>query len=72
MSYQGIVKNGQIVLPPDAVLPEGTAVLVEVAGGQEAPIADFAKELLKLSRPRGWPADMALNHDHYLHGLPKR
>jgi len=21
---------------------------------------------------RGLPADMALNHDHYLHGLPKR
>jgi len=72
MSYQGIVKNGQITLPPGAVLPEGASVVVELCAEKEAPLAGFAAELLKLARPRDWPADMALNHDHYLHGMPKR
>lgn len=70
MSYQGIVKNGQIVLPPDADLPEGARVQVDVQ--PEPPMADFAVELLKLAKARDWPTDMSLNHDHYLHGLPKR
>lgn len=70
MSYKGKVENGQIKLPPDAVLPEGAAVSVDVM--VEAPIADFAAELLKLSRDRDWPTDMSLNHDHYIHGTPKK
>ncbi len=72
MSYKGTIENGQIKLPPDAVLPEGARVVVEVEYREEAPIAPFAQELLKLSRPRDWPADMALNHDHYLYGTPKK
>jgi hypothetical protein len=71
MSYQGIIKNGQIMLTPDATLPEGAAVTVDVQPGQP-PIADFAKELLKLSKIRDWPTDMSRNHDHYIHGLPRR
>lgn len=70
MSYKGTIQNGQIKLPPDAVLPEGASVVVDVKTG--APIADFAMELLKLAKERDWPTDMSLNHDHYLHGLPKR
>ena len=73
MSYKGIVKNGQIVLPPEAELPEGAKVVVDVVDVEaEAPIADFAVELLKLAKVRDWPTDMSLNHDHYIHGLPKR
>lgn len=63
MSYKGIVQNGQITLPPEAVLPEGASVVVDVE--QQAPLAGFAAELLKLARPRDWPADMALNHDNH-------
>ena len=70
MSYKGIVKNGQITLPSEATLPEGAEVTVDVL--ESKPIASFAAELLKLSRPRDWPTDMALNHDHYLHGTPKK
>jgi hypothetical protein len=70
MSFTGIVKNGQISLPPNAVLPEGATVVVEVR--EEAPLAEFAAELLKLAKDRAWPEDMALNHDHYLYGSPKR
>lgn len=70
MSYQGKVENGQIKLPPDAVLPEGAVVTVDVL--ESKPVTPFAAELLKLSKPRDWPADMALNHDHYIHGTPKK
>lgn len=65
MSYQGIIQDGQIKLPSDAVLPEGARVVVDVEAPEAAPLADFASELLKLSKPRNWPVDMALNHDHY-------
>ena len=70
MSYKGKVENGQIKLPPDAMLPEGAEVTVDVV--ETAPIAPFAAELLKLSKARDWPTDMALNHDHYIHGTPKK
>jgi hypothetical protein len=72
MSYKGVIQDGQIKLPSDAVLPEGASVVVDVEAPEEASIADFASELLKLSKPRDWPTDMALNHDHYLYGLPKK
>ena len=70
MSYKGIIENGRITLPPDATLPEGAEVVVEVV--QAVPVANFAAELLKLSKVRDWPTDMALNHDHYLHGAPRK
>ncbi len=70
MSYKGVIENGQIKLPPEAALPEGAEVVVEIV--QPAPVADFAAELLKLAKVRDWPADMALNHDHYVHGAPRK
>jgi len=39
---------------------------------EPAPVADFAAALLKLARVRDWPTDMALNHEHYIHGTPKK
>jgi hypothetical protein len=33
----------------------------------------IGKKLLALSGTiKDWPSDFAANHDHYLHGLPKR
>lgn len=37
MSYQGTIQNGQIKLPPDAVLPEGASVVVGVELREELP-----------------------------------
>ena len=70
MSYKGKVENGQIKLPPGTTLPEGAEVSVNVL--EPAPVADFAAALLKLARVRDWPTDMALNHEHYIHGTPKK
>jgi len=70
MSYKGKVENGQIKLPPGTTLPEGAEVTVDVLEARrETP---FAAELLKLAKVRDWPTDMALNHDHYIHGMPKK
>lgn len=71
MSYKGIVKNGQITLPPDAVLPEGATVMVEIEVRDED-FPDWSRGLVKLTKDRDWPKDMSVNHDHYIHGTPKQ
>jgi hypothetical protein len=79
MTYRGKVKDGVIVLPAGASFPEGTEVSV-------APIEEIAvksagnflwRRLSEMgraseSKPTNLPADLAANHDHYLHGLSKR
>lgn len=36
-------------------------------------MADFSDKMLRLSaKVQGLPSDLARNHDHYLHGHPKR
>jgi hypothetical protein len=71
VSYKGTVKNGVVILPPEAKLPDGTTVEVKLV---TAPTADppFLQELLKLAKDRDWPADFALNHAHYVKGHPKK
>lgn len=72
MTYRGHVENGQIVLDHAAHLPEGAEVKVEVVedGDGKPPIWG---ELLKLAGTvQGLPPDMAPEHDHYLHGTPKK
>jgi len=72
MSMTGKVKNGVVVLPSEAKLPDGTEVEVTpLPSGKEA--EDFTEELLRISRmTKSLPPDLAENHDHYLHGLPKK
>ena len=70
MSYTGTVENGVIVLPEDVHIPDGASV--EIVVKDQRPLMPFAAELLKLARDRDWPSDMAANHDHYLHGAPKK
>ena len=74
MTYHGTVRNGVIVLPEGIVLPDGLSVEVhapesnEPALEQHESIYDFDFE--KLAVDTGIP-DLAINHDHYLYGLPK-
>ncbi len=71
VSYKGTVKNGVVVLPPEAKLPEGAAVEVTpLETPQEEP--QFLRTILKLAKPRDWPADFALNHAHYAKGHPRK
>jgi hypothetical protein len=72
MSYTGTVENGVVNLPPGVSLPEGTKVRVESLEAQ-ADRRGLVEELRTIagSMPE-LPPDWASQHDHYLHGTPKR
>ena len=76
MSYTGTVKNGVVVLPEEVKLDEGTRVRVEpLAAKRRKPRAASAlgAALMELAgKAKGLPSDFARNHDHYLHGAPKK
>ena len=68
----GKVKNGVVVLPSEVKLPDGTEVEVTpLLSSKDA--EGFTEELLRISRKtKNLPADLSENHDHYLHGVPKK
>lgn len=80
MSYRGRIKNGVIVLDQPADLPEGAEVEVRTVTPDDhrqaqpengAPtLYDRLKDVIGIVD--GLPTDMAENHDHYIHGTPKR
>ncbi len=72
MSYIGTVTNGVVVLPADAQLKEGTQVRIEaLSASPEA--HTLGQRLMRFAgTAKGLPSDMACNHDHYLHGRPKK
>jgi hypothetical protein len=78
MTLQGHIENGNVVLDTPVLLPNGTKVTVSVQSenDQSHPDAELPSlyERLKsvAGKAKGLPADLALNHDHYLHGQPKR
>lgn len=71
MSYKGTVRNGVVVLPPEANLPDGTSV--EVIAAETRPEDDpFVAAVLKVAKPRPhWPEDYARNLDQHLYGVSK-
>jgi len=66
MCFLGIVRNGHVELPPEAKLPDGTQVRVEVpdSGDPMDHLEDLAID--------GLPADMASRHDRYIYGVDKQ
>lgn len=71
MSIQGIVANGMIILDNGAKLADGTRVEVVVKEGP-ASESSLASLLKYAGAVKDLPPDMARNHDHYLHGAPKK
>ncbi len=70
MTYKGRVKNGVVVLDKPAKLPEGTRVAVRTRKRRGATLGDRLMEFCGVVK--GLPRDLARNHDHYLHGMPKK
>jgi len=71
MTYTGTVKRGVIELEPGASLPEGTVVRVEpVKATPSRSLSERLRPLIGIAK--GLPKDLAENHNHYLHGRPKR
>ena len=70
MKYAGMVKAGVVVLDGSAPLEDGTVVTVEAVRDSSAlPLGKRLKKFAGIMK--GMPADMAQNHDHYLHGQKK-
>ncbi len=87
MEILGKVKGNVIVLKDSDALPDGTVVRVEPVEAAQPAKAGVPSEpgeeprdgptiwekLLRLAGTvDGLPTDLARNHDHYLHGLPKK
>ena len=72
MTLQGTLKGGVIVVDQPAPWPEGTRVEVVFVSAADKP-ATLQQALLKLAGTlTDLPSDMAEQHDHYIHGTPKR
>jgi hypothetical protein len=75
MTLRGTVVNGAIVLDQPLAVPDGTRVEISV---QQQPAAEGEGKatLTFLLKYAGCmpdlPADFAEQHDHYIHGTPKR
>ena len=72
-SYTGQVVNGAIVLDDGASIPPvGTRVRVETITEDQA-VEDLSRRLpAPAGKAKGLPPDFAEQHDHYVHGRPKR
>ena len=79
MTYKGSVKNGVIVLDDPAALKDGDRVSVRPLRTRRKPSPKAAAPLTLYERlkdvagiVKGMPSDFARNHDHYIHGTPRR
>lgn len=76
MSFIATVEKGTIKLPPGVHLPDGTQVTIEPTQPYPAESAKrktFAERYAKyIGCVNTGLGDLADNHDHYLHGTPKR
>jgi hypothetical protein len=73
MVYHGYVRNGVVVLDQASGLPEGAEVEVAVVVPETGGGVTLGDRLMKFAgKLEGLPSDLARNHDHYLHGAPKR
>jgi len=82
MTYRGIVQDGVVVLSNGQALPDGTVVNIvpsfeQKPGSRKEDDRSIGQKLADLARqaetePCDLPDDLAKNHDHYLHGLPKK
>ena len=64
------VKQHTIVLPPDVDWPDDTEVTIERVSEKERTWGDIMKDFTGIADDM--PSDLALNHDHYLHGASKK
>ena len=79
MTYRGKMKNGVVVLDDPTAIPEGADVSVRPVkgkarkgGGQSRPTTMYERYKPFIGKAKGLPPDLAMNHDHYLHGRPKQ
>jgi len=76
MTLKGIVQNGVVVLENGCPVADGTLVEVFVQDSQpglnQGARPTLAGLLAVAGTVKNLPSDFAAQHDHYLHGTPKR
>lgn len=76
MTITARVHNHSIALPPDLPVAEGAEVQVTVpeptASAAAAESGNALAWMLKYAGCIDGPEDFAAEHDHYIHGTPKR
>ncbi|MCY2924219.1 MAG: hypothetical protein NT031_02065 [Planctomycetota bacterium] len=79
MTHRGRVKNGVVVLNDPNALPEGGEVSVRLlkkrvrpVRGKNNPVSLYERLKPVVGSASGLPHDLAENHDHYLHGHPRK
>ncbi len=78
MTFRGHIQNGVVVFDQPVALPDGTPVavqsLAESERGQRAADEPTLFDRLQgvIGKAQGLPADFAAQHDHYIHGTPRR
>ena len=78
MTYKGHIRNGVVVLDDPVALPEGATLTIALATDNEVVCDDETTPTLYeqfesvIGIAKGLPSDLARNHDHYLHGQPKK
>ena len=79
MTVNGHVENGNIVLDEAVSLSNGVKVRVEVLASEGAQATNEEQvptlnERYKsiIGSVKDLPSDFAKNHDHYIHGQPKK
>ena len=79
MTYQGHFQNGVIVLDEPVNLPDGAKVRVELitdgAAGRKTGVGEetqFEHYESIIGAIDDLPEDFAGEHDHYIHGTPKK
>jgi hypothetical protein len=70
MTYQGHVHNGAVVFDESVALPEGMKVQIEPVVERKKTLAERFGDVIGCISDL--PSNMAENHDHYIHGTPKR
>ena len=75
-TFLGEVRDGVVVFEPGNRPPEGAKVRVEPLS-ELAPADETTPTLADrlasvIGKASGLPSDLAEQHDHYLHGTPKR
>lgn len=71
MQYEGHISGGLVVFDDKSELPEGTRVLVVPVVENRSPTLAYRFQNV-IGKATSLPPDMAAQHDHYIHGSPKR
>ena len=67
MTIKGTFKNGVVIPEGGTDIADGTPVEILIRKGQP-----LGEAILKLAGSIKGPKDFARNHDHYIHGTPKK